>query len=619
MRPAEKDYILRHAGTMPAAEIARHLGLKERKVRRFLEGRGRNAPDAGAPPRRGAGNVLLPAVLIALLGAAAYANSLGGQFIWDDEHLVQNNVYIRNPAHFAGLFTKKDVRKEYAFYRPLQEASYMADYALWKGHAAGYHLTNVVLHILTALCVFWLLSLLFARPALSLIAACLFVVHPVHTEAVAYISGRADAMAALFMLLSFIFYVKQAGPPAAAGDAGRPPQRAFAPLLFTGTLISYAAALLSRENSLILPFLLTFYCVLFRVSPRRGLRVAGPFFAVWGLAGLYVLLRLTALRFFLTLPQADTSVGQRLPGSFAALAEYLRLLVLPFGLHMEYGMGTFPWTDPRVPAGIALLAGLILYAVRKGHRSPLAAFSIGWFLLTLLPQANIIPVNAYMSEHWLYLPSIGFCALAAGGLDLLKSRRGLKAALAATAVLILYFGALTLRQNAVWNDPIVFYRQTLAYAPRSARLLNNLGILMYKKGRAQEAADLFRRAIAAEPDYIEAYNDLGNLYKDAGKLDEAQALFKKAIGLDPHYAEAYNNLAIVAFFKGSAEKAIPLFEKAIALRPDFGEAYYNLAAALFRQKKFGLAARYYGQAEALGTSNAGFAQKLAEALRAERE
>jgi len=596
MKPEDRAYILQNAGKMTVAQMAQHLGLKERTVRRFLEGRQKTPPAAAGGLRPRAKGLGWSIILIVVLGAAVHANSVGGDFIWDDEHLVQNNTYIRNPANFIGLFTKKEIRKEYAFYRPLQEASYALDYALWRGNAAGYHLTNIALHIGVALCVFWLMNLLFGRVFLSLVAAGLFCVHPAHTEAVAYISGRADPLVSLFLLLSFILYVKQTE------------RRDLEPWLLGAMLLSYACALLSRENSLILPVLLTFYHAVF----KKG-RPGAPLFAVWGAAASYVLVRLTLLRFFLTLPEAQTSVWQRLPGSFVALTQYLRLLVAPFGLHMEYGMGVFPWSDVRAPAGAALLLALIFYAFKKRGSAPLITFFIGWFFLTLLPQANLLPVNAYMSEHWLYLPSIGFFVLLAAGLDKLYQRRSKGLAAAAAAGIGLFFAALTVQQNNYWNDPFLFYEKTLAYAPQSARLLNNLGILTYEKGDAKKATALFEKAIAAEPDYIEAYNNLGNIHKDAGRFDEATALFTKAIALDPNYAEAYNNLAIVAFLEGQPERAIPLFEKAIALQPDFGKAYFNLAAALFQLKKYGLAARYYDKAVELGVSNPAFAERLGRA------
>jgi len=622
MKPEDRAYILKHAGRQSLTEMARHLGLKERSVRRFLETREETRASGGPRPRRPRKALWLSVALIAMLGAAVYANSIGGAFIWDDVHLVKNNAYIKNPANLAGLFTKKDNRKEYAFYRPLQETSYMLDYAFWRDNAKGYHATNIILHILTALAVFWLINLLFARMSLALITAGLFVVHPVHTEAVAYISGRADIMAALFILLAFILYIKQTGSPelavppvenAGAPATGQTRKNAILcarpdaqnPWLFTGMLISYAGALLSKESSLILPVLLGFYHAAF----KKG-RAGAPLLGVWVTTGLYLVMRLTVMRYFLTLSHADTTLWQRIPGAFVALAQYLRILGLPFGLHMEYGNGVFAWSDPWALAGAALFVFLIVYAFKKRRSASLVFFCVTWFFITLLPQANLYPINAYMSEHWLYLPSIGFFALLAGALDLLYRRRGTRLAVVAVGAMVLFYATLSVRQNGYWNDPFTFYKKTLVYAPESPRLLNNFGILTYEKGDAEEAVAIFKKTIAADPAYAEAYNNLGKIYKDARRMDEAMDLFKKAIEIDPAYAEAYNNLAIAYFLTGNQAQAIQFFKKAVALRPDFANAYFNLAVAYFNEKDFDLATQSYAKAEALGLSKPDFAKKL---------
>ncbi|GAF76422.1 unnamed protein product, partial [marine sediment metagenome] len=146
---------------------------------------------------------ILAIVLIIILGFVVYSNSLNGKFIWDDEYLIKNNVYIRSFSYLPKIFSEDigtGAEKKYYFYRPLQMITYMIDYSLWKLNVRGYHLTNTLLHILAALTIYWLINILFGDRPLSLFASLFFVAHPIHTEAVAYISGRADPLALLFML-----------------------------------------------------------------------------------------------------------------------------------------------------------------------------------------------------------------------------------------------------------------------------------------------------------------------------------------------------------------------------------------------------------------------------------
>lgn len=148
--------------------------------------------------------VLLSIALIIILGFIAYGNSLNGKFIWDDFNLVRDNRHIRNSSNITGIFTQDigaGAAEKYNFYRPLQMFTYMIDYSLWKLNVKGYHLTNTILHILAALVIYWLIDILFRDNLLSLFTSLFFVACPIHSEAVSYISGRADSLVTLFMLL----------------------------------------------------------------------------------------------------------------------------------------------------------------------------------------------------------------------------------------------------------------------------------------------------------------------------------------------------------------------------------------------------------------------------------
>ena len=186
-------------------------------------------------------------LLIIILGFAVYANSLHGEFIWDDNHLVKNNPHIKSWSHLPKIFTESIGRSATGVksngYRPLQTFSYLINHSISGSNSIrSYHLTNALLHVFVALCIYWLINILFRDRLLSFLTSVFFVVHPIHTEAVAYISGRADSLAVLFMLLSIIFYVKYL--------------RSDRLILNICVCLSYVFALLSKESSLILPLLL---------------------------------------------------------------------------------------------------------------------------------------------------------------------------------------------------------------------------------------------------------------------------------------------------------------------------------------------------------------------------
>ena len=510
-------------------------------------------------------NMYVALILVASLGFLVYANALNGKFIWDDRYLIEENIYVKNPAAISMLF-KKDIGAgaglKSASYRPLQMLTYMAEYSLWGTDVRGYHLTNIMLHILAALCLYWMASVLFGNGAIALLAGLFFVAHPVHTEAVSYISGRADPLAAVFMLLAFIFYVKSL-------DSGKA-------LIYLLMMLSYAAALLSRESSLILPALLLLYHYAF----SRKIK-AGNFLLVLTPAFLYVLLRSAVVRTALPRAAGESAVFERIPGFFVAIVKYFGLLLLPLNLHMEYGDKIFSFTSAGSLLGMIVCALLLIYALKRRKGNKLILFSIMWFFITLLPASNLYPVGAYMAEHWMYIPSMGGFLLLAGWMEYIYRNKKIKAFWAAFIIcLLIFYSFLTVRQNAYWREPVAFYKRTLEYAPASFRVRNDLGITYYKMGKKEEAIEEYKKAIESDPNSAGAYSNLGVAYRDIGKNDEALEAFKKAIEADPALAEGYNNLGVLYDNSGEKDKAIAAYKKAIELDLNPAEAYSNLANIL---------------------------------------
>ena len=273
---------------------------------------------------------------------------------------------------------------------------------------------------------------------------------------------------------------------------------------------------------------------------------------------------------------------ERAPGAFAALAGYVRLLFIPTGLHMIYGKGLFGWTDPMVIAGVAIFALLIASAIKWRERDRLYTFGVLWFLITLLPQANLYPINAYMAEHWLYIPSLGFCLILARALLYLYNRRGL-AILAYISIFasVLFYSAITIKQNGYWRDPIIFCKKTLEFNPQSEWMYNNLGNALYALGEKSEAIDAYKKAVGLKPDFDYAYYNLATAYSSIGRDAEAVSFFKKAIDANPYYAHAYNNLGISYYKLQKRDAAISAYRKAIEIKPDYADAYFNLGNALF--------------------------------------
>jgi hypothetical protein len=469
--------------------------------------------------------VIAIVLLIVASGLAVYGNSVEGKFLWDDELLVSGNPAIRDWSNAPDIFRGRSPEPQgivLYMYRPLQFLSYMADYSLWGLDARGYHLTGMIIHILVALCIFRFVRLISKDLLLASLAGLLFVVNPLHTEAVSYISGRADPLSALFMFLGIIFYVR-------SQEAGK---KGYYYLM----LLCWVSAVLSRESSLVMPLILLAYHVSF--GKKVDWRYLLPLFLG---VFMYAIMVPNGRNIILGCP---TTVAERLPGFFASITSYVRLLFAPVGLHMEYGNRLFTWSDPAVILGIAisvLLPALAFMRRNACGKDGIFCFSVLWFFAALLPYSNILPMNAYMAEHWLYLPSFGFFLIAAGWFCVLLRGKLRRLAAAAVICVVLAYSAMTVAQNRYWNDPVSFYETTLRYSPGSHRLYYNLGIQYRISSRLRDAIDCYDKAIELSPDNPSYYNNRANAYAQKGELEKAISDYTRAIELDPNHINARLN------------------------------------------------------------------------------
>lgn len=583
MKPEQRQYILKNLGKKTTKQLAQELHLKERNVARFLNRQGKagntelsRKAEPDHMPSLAVWKIALMMALIVVAGFFGYINTLKGSFLWDDSHLVEENRFIRPGTDVKNLFSKDvgaGAENKYNFYRPLQILTYKFDYRFWKLNPTGYHLTNMLLHMGVAVALFWLVYVLYRDALLSLVTGLLFVSHPVHTEAVTYVSGRADPLAALFILLMFIFYHK----------AGQSKSLSW-PVLVA---VSYVCALLSRENSLIVPVLLLVYHYSFKKKIRLGLFLPVVFLAV-----LYIVMRFTLLSFILSKTAHTSGVFQRLPGFFAALASYLRILVLPVHLHMEYGSILFPFFHPQALIGILVFSFCVFVLYKQRQRPAAIFFPLSWFLVALIPVSNLYPLNAYMAEHWLYLPSMGLFLLAARPLAVLLRREKFKIPGRIIFTSIVFAGViLTYQQNNTWLKPIPFFIRTLGYAPFSSRVHNSLGMEYNRIGKYEQGARHLEQAVqlsegATNRDAVIARNNLAFIYTNLGKNQEAAELAAKALTIDANHVKSLNNLAISYYRMGKEKEALEACQKAIALKPTYVKAHNTLGAIYLKQQRY---------------------------------
>ncbi len=554
------------------------------------------------------------ALAFLVLGLALYANSFGNQLFWDDQDGILNNVFIRDWANLPKFFSENLIAGSGLvsnYWRPLLLILYATEWHLWGAAPFGYHVVSTLIHIAAAILAYALLDRLFARRGLALFASLVFLVHPLQTEAVTYVSGRGDPLAILLMLGSILLFLRHR-------DEGDP--KAEDPI-YWGSIFLFLLSLLTKETAIALPALIVL-CDWFANGRGKSLknyaidilRAAWPFLV---LLGGYALLRLTALNFnhITNLYGRETPFTEnfhvRLFTFFRVMTVYAALLVAPVTLYMEravpVALSFWSWD---VAGGALLCAALLAAAVASWKRLPEAAFGIAWFFIRILPNTNLlVPNSALLYEHWLYSPLLGWFFAVAGGFAAacawVAARRpasGLMLRRLGVGLAVLFLALLSARtvlRNREWHDPITFYNQLLEHAQPSYRVLNNLGMAYDEARRYDEALPIYERAIALDPGNPVAYHNIGTMWRQRGEMEKAVAAFSKALELDPNFLFSYKSLAASYLDSGRPAEASQTLERLAGRLADPAARadVFRLLAALARsQGDTDSAARYAAMA-----------------------
>ena len=532
-------------------------------------------------------------IVLAVVCFLVFFNSLTNDLVWDDIPLIKENSYLRDYKHIPRFLTPRYWNDQHPYaghYRPLRTISLAVDYFFWGLNPIGYRLTNLLLHTVNVILVYFLVVFIGRREAgrLAFFTALLFAVHPVHTESINLVKNRSDLLAFMFFVISFLLFVKQ---PTSARKGSR--------WILIAAWCSFVPAVLSKEMALTLPGVLVLYVVCFLPGPERG-RSLTRIIPYAGIVAVYFWFMCT----FIT-PAAPLPAGVVLPSGpvrqiwtvIKTTGIYLKMLAVPYPLKAEHPFVVpSSLSDPLVLPSLILILLVLITAVGTYRRAPVVCFALGWILLTLVPAANLVYlVSRPIAEQRLYIPSFGLCLLLGYAVTGLRQRRSARSKPGKWAVagVLLYlmaaglYAGLTMDRNRDWRDEITFYTRTLAANPDSPRMHNNLGIALNRAGRYEAAVDHFRTALRLDPDYAKPHLNLGSTYFNMGRYREAVDHFQAGLMLkrdkdDRHYLGVYNNLGVAQMHLGQMDAAIRHFARVLEADPDNIDAGYNLGVALMR-------------------------------------
>jgi protein O-mannosyl-transferase len=550
-------------------------------------------------------------VVLAAAGIIIHSPALQGQRIWDDQYLIHQNPFIKSPLLIPESFRHYLFADSYSpHYRPVQNISYCVDYWLWNENEFGFHLTNVLLHVACAILLYFLLrQLLIAfrlphvvdavrqrklaeMPWISTVAwivALVWLVHPVHSAAVDYISGRADSLAfgfsaAAWLLLIYLRRVARLG------------------LRVAGYILAAVfglAALCSREIAIIWMVLFVLHGFFFEKATPRKTRIYLTIGCVILISSYASLRSLPGFRqSFEALPGSSTPVRAVLMAR--ALGDYSRLLLWPSRLYMERTVflpthyeNLQTWrrtigTEYLSALGLSTLAFFIVSLFKRDRWRATRMFGAAWFLLAYLPISNIFQLNATVAEHWLYLPSVGFLIFIAGWIWLLPPRfRG--SVTAAIILVVLSLGVRSFVRSSDWKDEETLYKSAFEAGSRSARIACNLAQVYAAQGKYAEAERIFRSVLEQNPDYPIAQNNLASVLAREGKNSEAEALFalieKNSAKTREEYSRTWIgalNLAYVRHNAHNDDAALSILEHAHNDYPEVWELV-RLKAEIIRE------------------------------------
>jgi len=516
-------------------------------------------------------------------------------------------------------------------YRPVTTLTFALNHALGGFDPLGYHVINVLLH--AAMCV--LLAIVLGRvtgePRVAVLAALLFAAHPVHTEAVSSVVGRAEVLAALLGLGAWWLVLR--ARRAARGRSA----------WLAGAALVLALGFLAKEHVAAIPG------VVIAADLIAGLRItrsrAAEYVALSAGVAAALALRTVAMRGIWPTPDLLDNVlgagppGQRLLTALEVVALYARRLIWPLHLSADYSyrqieLATGPG-DPGVLAGIAVVVGAAAIATWGWWHARPVCLAIALAALPFTIVSNVfVPIGTVMAERLLYLPSAGFCLLVAGTADALGRRR--RATLASgvmVAVLVAFYASATVVRNRVWREPRGFFEAMVASAPRSARShrelglvysdlglderaiaelqialailpgdmtsLYNLGNVLLHAGRPGEAIDAYRAALARNADFVPALTNLGNAYSAAGDERAAEPWFRAGLARAPRALDLRVNLANSLIRQGRPAEAEPEYRAAIALAPQDPLVHANYGILLRWQGRLEEAAAQFRLAATL--------------------
>jgi protein O-mannosyl-transferase len=509
-------------------------------------------------------------LILVIFSTLLYKNSLNNGFALDDTIIVEQNPIITNLEYTRYMFINKYwPHKDNANYRPLMVLSLALNYDIHELDPYGYHLVNMVLNALNAVLVFLLIYYLFGHLTLAFLAGLIFAGHPIHTEAVANVVGRAELLVTFFMLLSLIMHFKKK---------------------YGYAFVFLMIGALCKEFAVVTPFL----AMVISLKDKRSLKeeikpYLSYFFGIFTIIGMRYLIcgRLSSLPIWYYNPLRQATDWERIMTAFVVFKDALWQMILPLQFSPDYSFNHIPVVrqlNAATLSGMTLMLALCLTGLWSLKKKRLYFVAIFFFLIPYMLTSNIIiPIETIRAERWMYFPSIGFALFFALLINnVLQSKKTLAAILAILllTVMIGFYSIQTISRNPAWKDTNTLNLSSLEAAPNNYIVMGGAGTALVAMDNCALAAPLLEESWKHINTNKATLASLATCYEKAGNPQKSIALYKDYLTREPLDGEMHNNLAVMLSSVGKHEQALKHIRLAIMYFPNHIK-YYKYNAASF--------------------------------------
>ena len=546
----------------------------------------------------------VPFIIIAVVAMAVYYNIFGNSFLinWDDTEYVTNNPDIRgfSPDNIRAVFTSYYGGN----YAPIQMLSYMLDYSIWGLDPRGFLLTNLILQAVNSSLLYILLRRYFGTSAnLSLLAALIFLCHPVQVESVAWVSQRKNLLSATLFLTAIIAYINY---------VTRPAERNLSYGSYGISIALFTLSILTKSVTIILlPLILLFdICHISQRNIRIMLLDKIPYVFISLIAAVLTLLSQN--------PYSGGGITATYHGEsgsataftmMTVLPRYFRLIFFPRELSPVYDVPIRnSLVDAQVIGSLILILALLAFGFRLFKTQRKLFFWYGFFFIALLPVSQIVPIVTLMNDRYLYFPLMGFCGFLAGSIMQLPQHRFNQTVRSSLPLLavggIICLGILSHIQTRIWHDSLALWEKSVQINPESSSAWTGLATSYHAHNKSTAALQAYLKAVSLNPANRIALNNLTLMFLSLGKQDKAEQYALHLIRTNPDYALGFSTLGTCYLSRGEVDLAVLSDNKALSLQPDLAAAWNLKGDIALLRKNFDEAIGDYEKGYSLNKNGA---------------